>query len=97
MEAANALVESFKKTMMSHLPFVVFPDGMTGEKLRREKPFVFLTTLTAALYDNMPMQRTLSEIVKKIISHRMIFGGEISFELLQGLLIYIAWYLLSSC
>lgn len=89
MDAATLLLESFKKTMMPHLPFVVF--SATAAELRQEKPFVFLTVLTAALYDNMPMQRTLAEVVKQVISNRVIFGGEISFELLQGLLIHLAW------
>jgi hypothetical protein len=52
---------------------------------------VFLTVLTAALYDNMPLQRVLEEQVKSAISDRVVFKGEISFDLLQGLLIHIAW------
>ncbi|GIJ85101.1 hypothetical protein Asppvi_003956 [Aspergillus pseudoviridinutans] len=39
----------------------------------------------------MPLQRVLEEQVKSAISDRMVFKGEISFDLLQGLLIHIAW------
>ncbi|XHF99593.1 hypothetical protein AWENTII_003091 [Aspergillus wentii] len=91
IEAANTLVDSFKKIMMPHFPFVIIPDGMTGEKLRYEKPFVFLTVLTAAMFDNMPVQRKLEHEAKQYISDRMIFGGKISVELLQGLLVHLAW------
>lgn len=52
---------------------------------------MFLTILTAALNDNMPMQRTLAEVVKHTISHHAIFGGQITFKFSQGLLIHIAW------
>jgi hypothetical protein len=64
---------------------------MTADHLRREKPFLFLAIITAALYDNMPMQRKLELEVKKAISERMIWGGSISFEVLQGILVHIAW------
>ncbi|PKX96388.1 Zn(II)2Cys6 transcription factor [Aspergillus novofumigatus IBT 16806] len=91
VEAANALIDTYKATMMPNLPFVIIPSGLSTEEIRRTRPVVFLTVLTAALYDNMPLQRVLEEQVKVAISDRMVFKGEISFDLLQGLLIYIAW------
>ncbi|GFF34577.1 hypothetical protein IFM51744_02495 [Aspergillus udagawae] len=91
MEAANALIDAYKATMMPNLPFVILPSDLSTEEIRRTRPVVFLTVLTAALYDNMPLQRVLEEQVKSTISDRMVFKGEISFDLLQGLLIHIAW------
>jgi hypothetical protein len=40
----------------------------------------------------MPLQRKLEIEVKKAISECMIGSGQISFEVLQGLLVHIAWY-----
>jgi hypothetical protein len=91
MEAANALIDAYKATMMPNLPFVIIPSDLSTEEIRRTRPVVFLAVLTAALYDNMPLQRVLEEQVKSAISDRMVFKGEISFDLLQGLLIHIAW------
>lgn len=42
-------------------------------------------------YENMPLQRALGAEVKKVVASRMVIGGEISFELLQGLLVFLAW------
>lgn len=92
MEAATLLFDEFRANLAPHCPFVVIPPHLTPEALRREKPFLFFAILTAALYDNMPMQRIFESEIKKAISHRMIFDGTITFEVLQGLLIYITWY-----
>jgi hypothetical protein len=91
MEAANALFDAFKATMMPNLPFVIIPSDLSAEDIRQTRPVVFLTALTASLYDNMPLQRVLEDEVKSVISDRMLFNGEISFDLLQGLLIHITW------
>lgn len=89
--AANMLLNEFRATLMPHCPFVIIPAQMTAETLRREKPFLLLTILTAALYDNMPLQRKMEKQVKKRISDCMIFDSPVSFEILQGLLVHLAW------
>lgn len=85
------LIQEFRATLMPYCPFVVISPQATAEALRRDKPFLFLTILTAALHDNMPLQRTLEKQVKKAISDCMIFDGPVSFEILQGLLVHLAW------
>ncbi|GLB04780.1 hypothetical protein AtubIFM57258_010799 [Aspergillus tubingensis] len=91
VDAANMLLNEFRATLMPHSPFVVIPPQISAESLRRDKPFLFLTILTATLYDNMPLQRMLEKEVKKKVSDCMIFDGPVSFEVLQGLLVHIAW------
>ncbi|CAI7593314.1 unnamed protein product [Penicillium discolor] len=39
----------------------------------------------------MPLQRKLEKQVKKVISDCMIFDSPVSFEILQGLLVHLAW------
>ncbi|KAJ6189853.1 hypothetical protein N7519_004761 [Penicillium mononematosum] len=91
IDAANMLLNEFRTTLMPHCPFVIISPQMTAETLRRDKPFLLLTILTAALHDNMPLQRRLEKQVKKVISDCMIFDGTVSFEILQGLLVHLAW------
>ncbi|GLA17725.1 hypothetical protein AnigIFM62618_004873 [Aspergillus niger] len=91
LEAANMLLNEFRTTLMPHCPFVVVPPQTSAESLRKDKPFLFLAILTATLYDNMPLQRMLEKEVKKKVSDCMIYDGPISFEVLQGLLVHIAW------
>ncbi|OQE01924.1 hypothetical protein PENSOL_c003G10580 [Penicillium solitum] len=88
--AANMLLNEFRATLMPHCPFVIISAQTTAETLRRDKPFLLLTILTAALHDNMPLQRKLEKQVKKVISDCMIFDSPVSFEILQGLLVHLA-------
>lgn len=92
IDAAKVLLKGYRNTLAPYCPFVIIPPQVDAEQLRREKPFLFLVTITAALYGNMPLQRKLEMEVKKTISDRMIGGGQISFEVLQGLLVHLAWY-----
>ena len=92
MELAESYVTAFKSVMTPHFPFVVIGSDVTAAQLRKERPFLFLTVLASAAYENMPLQRSLGLEVKKAVASRMVIHGEISFDMLQGLLVYLAWY-----
>lgn len=91
IDAANMLLDKFRTALMPHCPFVIISPQTTAETMRRDKPFLLLTILTAALHDNMPLQRTLEKQIKKVISDCMIFDGSVSFEIFRGLLVHLAW------
>lgn len=91
METASWYLEIFRTVMVHRFPFVVIHPSVTAQELRESKPFLFLTVLAAASYENMPLQRQLGKEIKHVVSNRMIFGGEASIEILQGILIYLAW------
>ncbi|EFQ99999.1 hypothetical protein MGYG_03007 [Nannizzia gypsea CBS 118893] len=91
IEDAECFLSTFKVRMIEHFPFVVVPPDMMAEELRRDRPFLFLSIISAASYSNMPLQRKLGEEVKSAIASRMIVNGEVSFDLLQGLLVSLAW------
>ncbi|KAI0015953.1 hypothetical protein F4780DRAFT_31042 [Xylariomycetidae sp. FL0641] len=90
-EEAENIVSLYKTSMTPHFPFVVLEPHATASILRREKPFLFLCILAAASLGNMPFQRKLGEKVKKKVNHYLMFGGEVKFEMLQGLLVFLAW------
>ncbi|CRG91264.1 Protein SOGA2 [Talaromyces islandicus] len=91
MESAEALLSTFKTQMIPHFPFIVIYSHETAEYLRKEKPFLFLAILSAASFADMPLQRLLGNETKRFIASRMVLNGEVSFDLLQGLLVYLAW------
>ncbi|KAF2088723.1 hypothetical protein K490DRAFT_38093 [Saccharata proteae CBS 121410] len=90
-KTAEYLLEIFKTNLTPHFPFVVIAPQVTVEELRHEKPFLLLSVLSASCYEDMPLQRALGSEMKQAISNRVILGGAISFELLQGLLVHLAW------
>jgi hypothetical protein len=91
MEGAQYFLDIFRTQVTVHFPFVVISPQVTVLELRKEKPFLFLAVLASASHTNMPLQRLLGAEVKKVISTRMILGGHVSFDLLQGLLVFLAW------
>ncbi|CAI7678987.1 unnamed protein product [Penicillium pancosmium] len=90
-ETAQTYLIVFQTVMTPHFPFVIIPPDVSVHHLRQDKPFLFLAILAASSYENMPLQRSLGAEVKKAVSARMILNGEVSFDMLQGLLVYLAW------
>jgi hypothetical protein len=91
IETAQTYLNVFQTVMTPHFPFVIIPPNVSMHHLRQDKPFLFLAILASASYENMPLQRSLGGEVKKAVSARMILNGEVSFDLLQGLLVFLAW------
>jgi hypothetical protein len=92
IEAAENYLESFKSILTPHFPFVVIPHQVSAVQLREEKPFLFLAIMASASYENILLQRVLGAEVRRAVASRIILNGEVSFDLLQGLLVFLAWY-----
>lgn len=92
IEVAENYLKSFKSILTPHFPFVVIPHQVSALELRQEKPFLFLAIMASASYENIPLQRLLGAEVKRAVASRIILNGEVSFDLLQGLLVFLAWY-----
>ncbi|KAF2685277.1 hypothetical protein K458DRAFT_417339 [Lentithecium fluviatile CBS 122367] len=93
VERADTLVEMYKSEMMPHFPFIIIPAKDNGERLRREKPFLFLAIVTVASYHDLPAQEQLGNRFKRMVTEKVLYGGDecLKLEYLQGLLIILAW------
>jgi hypothetical protein len=91
MATAESLLSTFKDKMTPHFPFVTIPPGMSVDDLRRERSFLLLAILASASFADPSLQRTLDAELKKTVSSLMILNGKASFDMLQGLLVYLAW------
>ncbi|KAH7047310.1 hypothetical protein B0J12DRAFT_666307 [Macrophomina phaseolina] len=92
LDSALALLSSFRH-MLPNYPCVALPEEASVPSLAREQPFLLLAMLAAA-----SGSRTLNghglydEEFRKMLAFRYVMAGERSLELLQGLIIYCAWY-----
>ncbi|KGO73411.1 hypothetical protein PITC_085490 [Penicillium italicum] len=86
------LMEVFFQKMSPLFPFLVISPQVTAEELRREKPFLYLNISMVAC-QHAPRQRELADAVQKYVAEHIIIRGEHSLDLLQGLLINVAWFL----
>jgi hypothetical protein len=82
----------FFQSKSSDFPFVLVPSKMTLDSLRREKPFLLLSILSFAAFSNEKLQLRLELELRESLSKRLIVHSEKSLDLLQGVMVYLAWY-----
>lgn len=79
--------------MIPTFPCVVLDEHLTVADMARDKPFVLLAALAAASSSRTLQGHSLyDEEFRKILGLKFVAGGERSAELLEGLVVYIAWY-----
>ena len=89
---ADKLVDIYRNDLMMQSPFVAVPTDLSAQELKQTKPFLFHSILMAASYKNVARQKLLEGEIVKYLSENLLLKGERNFDLLQGLLVYIAWY-----
>ncbi|KAK4041967.1 hypothetical protein C8A01DRAFT_14345 [Parachaetomium inaequale] len=93
LDSAGKLLETFREVMLSHFHCVVVKEDETVASMARERPFVLLAVLAAASGSRTLQGHSLyDEEFRKILGLKFVAGGERTLELLQGLVVYIAWY-----
>lgn len=86
------LFSDFRTEMNRHFPFVIVPPQATTAAFREEKPFLFRVCIAAACHVDPALQRQMGEDLMKYVGDRMLLKGEKSLDLLQGILVFTAWY-----
>jgi hypothetical protein len=79
------------KSKTTAFPFVIVSPQTSLAFLRRERPFLLLTILTFAAGEDPKLQRSLEIEIRESLSKRVIVNAEKSIDVLQGLLVYLAW------
>ncbi|KAF2683132.1 hypothetical protein K458DRAFT_390404 [Lentithecium fluviatile CBS 122367] len=90
--SASKLLKEFGESFIQSFPFVVIPTTTDAMTLRNDFPFLFHSIMTVTTYRTPATQRALSEELKEQIATRILRHSHKSLEILQGLLIYGAWY-----
>ena len=78
--------------MTPYFPFVVVPETVTIQELAHEKPSLCLAILGASSNGEVKLQRKLIAHFNEVVTMRMIRGEFTTMELLQGLLVHVAWF-----
>ena len=86
----NSLFALFREDFMPTFPFVILPRTSASE-FQKEKPLLFKVILMAASYQDRSFQHSVGNDILKELSERIVIKGEKSLELLQALLVYLAW------
>lgn len=86
----QSLLETYR-TMTEFFPFVLLPKECFCGDLIQQRPIFLFAVLTAASFDSSQLQISLSREFRKVAMAK-IMNGEKSLDLLQGLLVFIAWH-----
>ncbi|CEI62223.1 unnamed protein product [Fusarium venenatum] len=92
LEEAQTLLDNYRTRAVPHFPFVPIAPDTTIQSLKTAKPFLFMCIMATMKVDNCTIQRQIGEEVRMQAHQRVLMQSESSLELLQGLLVYIAWY-----
>lgn len=91
---AEALLLLYQTRMSPQFPFVIIPDRTSAAQLAQAKPFLYRTVLMVASYHDKAAQTMMAKEIFEYLSAHMVIGNEKSLDLLQGLLLLIAWFVL---
>lgn len=72
-------------------PWMVIPSQLPLNQFRRERPHLLLSLLALASRRQTKPHESLEREFKKLVSTKVIVDGEPDLDLLQGLLVYLAW------
>ncbi|KAF6218798.1 hypothetical protein HO133_005341 [Letharia lupina] len=90
-EAQDLLLE-FKENMTEQFPFVVVDPYITSQSLHQERPLLWKAIIIAASHGNSYRQMVLGADLMEDLTKRLLLRAEVSLDLLQALLVFIAWY-----
>jgi hypothetical protein len=90
LEKACSFLTVFRE-MSSYFPFVILPTEATLQSMFYERPFLLLAALATASSKEKRLQHVLEEELRTTLSTKVVVEGEKSLDLLQGLLVYLAW------
>jgi hypothetical protein len=88
----EALLGFYQKSIADSFPFVVIPQHITAYSLLRDKPLLFKSIVMVASVQNAKAQSAAAEEVLEYLSLHLLLRAEKSLDLLQGVLVFVAWY-----
>ena len=89
-QRAGEFIEAFE-TDFSSFPFLTIPSSCALGSIRSERPFLLLAILTIASRKNLTLQESLEKEFRETLGTRLIVEASKDLDLLQGLIVYIAW------
>ncbi|KAH7260107.1 hypothetical protein MRS44_008750 [Fusarium solani] len=89
---AESLISDFKSNWTSKFPFVVVALERSAVDIHTHSPFLCLCILGVTMDFLHPLRKRLYNEIMNQITSKIIRDAERSLDLLQGLLVYAAWY-----
>jgi hypothetical protein len=79
------------RAMQHYFPFVVISETWDVQYMLNFRPMLLLAVVSSSACQHPQIQQVLIKDLKDILSRRVTISGEQSLELLQAILIHLAW------
>jgi hypothetical protein len=89
-EEAEKCLLRYRTISPVYFPFVVLSNDWTLQSMMRHSPTLLLGILTT-MCKSTHLQKTLDSGFREVVSQRVLVRGEKSLDILQALLVYLAW------
>ncbi|KAK1985483.1 hypothetical protein LZ30DRAFT_809594 [Colletotrichum cereale] len=88
---AEEYLDIYRTRLVPNFPFVPIRHDITATDLYDEKRFLFWCIMQAVVPQTAAVQKAVDDWVRRYAAMHVVVLGEQSIELLQGLLVYVAW------
>ena len=91
-QEASARLEYFHAEMAPLFPFVVVPPSIPPYSLLSKKPMLYMAIMAVTSQGNVDQQMHLAKVFRDDAARRMMVTAEQNLGLLEGILVYLAWW-----
>jgi hypothetical protein len=91
VDEADQMLDWYRSDYSPKFPFVPIAPCLTACELYETKPFLFRVIIQAIAPQSFTTQREVARWIRKYLAEHVLVAQETRLELLQGLLLYIAW------
>ncbi|KXH60624.1 hypothetical protein CNYM01_00101 [Colletotrichum nymphaeae SA-01] len=90
-EKAEEYLSIYRTRMVPNFPFVPIEPEVTARDLHNQKRFLFWCIMQAIVPQTATVQKAVDDWVRKHAAMHIVVHKEKKIELLQGLIVYVAW------
>lgn len=91
----DELLDLFRSNFARQVPFITIPPHVNCITFAQEKPFLYQAIIAVTSYHDSVYQMKLGQEFLKSLTNSVVILGKRRLDMLQGLLVYITWYLLA--
>lgn len=95
MEEANRYLDLYRSQYSPKFPFVPIANCLSAIELYKRQPFLFQVIMQIVAPQSPSVQREVDRWVREYIARSVIVDQERRLDLIQGLLLFVAWSVLS--
>lgn len=94
-DKADLVLKEYMSTMVYHFPFVPLPPAVCKTSfMLKETPLLLKTILSVCMPSSPDVNRSFETWFRQHIAHRVVVSMERNLELLQAILVFLAWWVI---